>query len=300
MLTKTLFTEILKDEQILEQEPLSKHTTFKIGGPCSLMLLPNYMEEVKAAVKICRANGRKFFVMGNGSNLLAKDEGYDGVIIKIAKNMRLAKYYSGNKVYAQAGISLAALANFSLQNSLSGLEFASGIPGTLGGALYMNAGAYGEEMAGVTAKVFVINEQGDYKWIAAEDCAFGYRTSRMEKENLVVLAALLNLGKGKQEDIRAKMTELNQKRTESQPLTLPSAGSTFKRPVGYFAGKLIQDCGLRGFAIGGAAVSEKHCGFIVNNGNATSEDVLRLIEHVRNTVKKNFGVDLQPEVKILE
>lgn len=291
--------EIVGEGNILENEPLAKHTTFRIGGPARYFLTPGSEETLKEAILMCKENDIDFYVIGNGSNLLVSDKGYDGVVIKIGENLREIRC-EGDKIYATAGATLAGIAQTALKNSLTGFEFAAGIPGTLGGALVMNAGAYGGEMKQVVESAKLLDSEGNFVVLSNEELELGYRKSIISKKGYIVLSAVIKLDYT--EDvcaIRARMSELAAQRREKQPLEYPSAGSTFKRPEGYFAGKLIMDAGLRGYTIGGAAVSEKHCGFVINKGGATADDVKRLIEHVRVVVLDKFDVELEPEVKLL-
>lgn len=293
-----LLREAAGSDCIMEQESMKKHTTFRIGGPADIFAVPDTEEKAAEIIRICRAHHVPFYVLGNGSNLLVSDEGYRGVIVQIYKN--LSKITTdGDTITVQAGAMLSVTAKKALAASLTGLEFASGIPGTVGGAVVMNAGAYGGEMKDVTVSVTVIGQNGEIREVPAEEMEFGYRKSAVSKYGWIVLGAKLRLRPGKEEEIRARMEELKQMRVTKQPLDLPSAGSTFKRPEGYFAGKLIMDAGLRGFSVGGAQVSEKHCGFVVNTGNATAADVRQLIAEVSERVEKQFGVRLEPEIRML-
>ena len=291
--------EIVGEGKILENEPLSKHTTFRIGGPARYFLTPDREEALKEVILMCKDNNIDFYVIGNGSNLLVSDKGYDGVVIKIGENLREIRCEE-DKIYATAGATLAGIAQTALKNSLTGFEFAAGIPGTLGGALVMNAGAYGGEMKQVVESAKLLDSEGNFVVLSNEELELGYRRSVISKKGYIVLSAVIKLDYTEDKAaISARMSELATQRREKQPLEYPSAGSTFKRPEGYFAGKLIMDAGLRGYTIGGAAVSEKHCGFVINKGGATADDVIRLIEHVRATVLDKFGVELEPEVKLL-
>lgn len=286
-------------DNVFENELLSKHTTFRIGGPARYFLTPDSIEGIKKAVSICKEQKIDFYVIGNGSNLLVSDKGYGGVVIKIGENLRKIRCEE-DKIYATAGATLAGIAQVALRNSLTGFEFAAGIPGTLGGALVMNAGAYGGEMKQIVESAEVLDNEGNFIVLSNEELELGYRTSIIPKKGYIVLSAVIKLDYTEnREAISARMSELAAQRREKQPLEYPSAGSTFKRPEGYFAGKLIMDAGLRGFTIGGAAVSEKHCGFVINKGGATADDVIRLMEHVKATVLEKFGVGLEPEVKLL-
>jgi UDP-N-acetylmuramate dehydrogenase len=284
--------------QLLTEEPMSRHTTFRIGGPAKFFCLPASAEQLADTIAACRQAGEDYYILGNGSNVLVSDTGYDGVVIQLFQN-RNEIHIEGSSLFVQAGVLLAKAANLAAREGLTGLEFASGIPGTVGGALVMNAGAYGGEMKDVVREVLVMTGEGQVKKLGSHELEMGYRTSRIARENYIVLEAVLDLEKGDREAIEAKMQELREARTGKQPLEYPSAGSTFKRPQGYFAGKLIMDTGLRGFRVGGAQVSEKHCGFVINTGGATAADVMALIGHVQAQVKKQFGVDLEMEVKTL-
>jgi UDP-N-acetylmuramate dehydrogenase len=289
---------IITDEQIKLEEPMKNHTTFRIGGPAEIFVTPGSIGEVRDIIAVCRKQAVPYYVMGNGSNLLVSDRGYEGVIIQIFKEMNEIRI-EGDTVAAQAGALLSAIANRALEEGLAGFEFASGIPGTLGGACIMNAGAYGGEMKDVVREVTLLTPEGEIRDVPGEQMEFGYRTSMAARTGAVILAARIRLRRGDQEAIRARMEELREKRVSKQPLEYPSAGSTFKRPEGYFAGKLIQDAGLRGFTVGKAQVSEKHCGFVVNKGQATAADVAELMRRVSDKVEEQFGVRLEPEVKRL-
>lgn len=289
---------VLTKGQLLKNEPMKKHTTFRIGGAADCFAVPATKEEVKEIVAVCKEMQVPYYIVGNGSNLLVSDEGYRGVIIQLYKEMS-AITVDENVIRAQAGASLAKIANAALDASLTGFEFAAGIPGTVGGACVMNAGAYGGEMKDVLVEVTVLTQDGEILVLPKEKLELGYRTSVIAKKNYIVLEAVIQLAEGKQEDIKAIMDDLREKRVSKQPLEYPSAGSTFKRPEGYFAGKLIQDAGLRGFRVGGAQVSEKHCGFVINAGDATAKDVDDLMKQVSAKVMEQFGVVLEPEVKRL-
>lgn len=284
--------------KILIDEPMKNHTSFKIGGPVDIMILPNTEDEIKTAIEICRKEKLDFMVMGNGSNLLVKDGGIRGVIIKINDNFNNVEV-KGDRIYAQAGSLLNAISRIALENSLSGFEFATGIPGALGGAMTMNAGAYGGEMKDVVESVRVLDKNGHIKEYSNEEMNFRYRNSRVGDDGLIVLNIVFKLKHAKREDIKATIDDLTFKRTSKQPLEYPSGGSTFKRPEGYFAGKLIDDSGLRGLRYGGAEVSKKHCGFVINVEEATCKDVLTLIETIKKTVRDNFNVELEREIKLL-
>ena len=285
-------------ENVRRQEPMSLHTTFRIGGPADLFVMPGSIQAVADSIRICKETQTPYAVIGNGSNLLVSDAGYRGVIIQIGRNLNQITG-NGEEIRAQAGAMLSVIAKTALSESLTGFEFASGIPGTLGGAVVMNAGAYGGEMKDVLTEVTVLTREGEIRTIPAEKLELRYRTSLATKNGWIILEAVLRFQKGDAEAIRSRMEELKVQRVTKQPLDLPSAGSTFKRPEGYFAGKLIMDAGLRGFTVGGAQISEKHCGFVVNKGGATAEDVRNLICAVQKKVQEDAGVKLEPEVKFL-
>lgn len=287
---------IAGEENVLQDEPMSGHTTFRIGGPADFFVTPSKAEEISRIIELCRAADIPYYVVGNGSNLLVGDRGFRGVIIQIFKNMNRI-FVEGDEIRAQAGALLSKVAAAACEAELEGVEFASGIPGTLGGAVRMNAGAYGGEMKQVLKTATVLTPEGEILTIPEEEMGLGYRTSIVSKMDYVVLEAVLSLKRGRREEIRARMDELREKRVEKQPLEYGSAGSTFKRPEGYFAGKLIQDAGLRGFRVGNAQVSEKHCGFVVNLGGATAADVSELMDEVARRVEETSGVQLKPEVK---
>lgn len=289
---------IIPETRIKADEPMKMHTTFRIGGPAKYFVIPETKEEIRAVIECCKNADMPYYVLGNGSNLLVSDKGYEGVVIQIFKNMNQITL-EGNTITAQAGAILSSVASKALEAELTGFEFAAGIPGTLGGACVMNAGAYGGEMKDVLVNVEVLTQDGEILVIPKEDLELGYRTSVIAKRNYIVLEATIRLTKGDKEAIKARMEELKVQRTTKQPLEYPSAGSTFKRPEGHFAGKLIQDAGLRGFQVGGAQVSEKHCGFVINKDQATAADVAELMKQVSAKVKEQFGVELEAEVKRL-
>ena len=292
------FCEIVGENKVLEQEPMARHTTFRIGGPADYFVELGSIEQIRAAIQVCREENLPWFVLGRGSNLLVSDKGYRGVILSIYKDFQKTEI-QGETVTVQAGVLLTTLSGKVLDASLTGLEFASGIPGTIGGAVVMNAGAYGGEMKDIVRKVTVLDQDGEVRTLTCGEMQFGYRTSLAKKKGYIVLGAELTLKQGEKEKIREEMQTLKAKRIEKQPLEFPSAGSTFKRPEGYFAGKLIMDAGLRGAAVGGAQVSEKHCGFVVNTGNATAADVRELMRQIQEKVQEQFGVRLEPEVRFL-
>lgn len=282
---------------ILIDEPMRKHTTFGVGGPADVFVVPDSVDEAVATVRACRKLGVPHFVLGKGSNLLVSDEGFRGVIVALEKLNGIEVV--GTTIECEAGVALGSVAERACELGLGGFEFAGGIPGTVGGACFMNAGAYDGCMADVLRSVEVLDADGEVRTIDADDLALGYRTSRVRTDGLVVLRARIELAPGDSQDIRAKMRELNRRRKEKQPLEYRSAGSTFKRPEGYFAGKLIMDAGLKGYAVGGACVSTKHAGFVVNTGGATAADVRSVISHVQDEVERQFGVRLEPEVRFL-
>lgn len=292
------FTEVLGSGRVLFDEPMSRHTTFRIGGPADIFAMPENFQQVGEVLKLCKKEQLPFFILGNGSNLLVSDGGYRGVIIQMDRNMQEIRL-EGNEIHACAGALLSSIAVAARNASLTGFEFAGGIPGTLGGAVVMNAGAYGGELKDVLKEATVMTLDGEILTIPAEKLEMGYRTSIVKEKGYLVLEAVIALSEGEEEAIRARMKELSDRRTEKQPLDYPSAGSTFKRPEGYFAGKLIMDSGLQGFRVGGAQVSEKHCGFVINAGGATAGDVRALMDQVIRTVEEKYGVTLEPEVKFL-
>lgn len=279
------------------REPMKRHTSFRAGGPADWYVAPENADELTAVCRACQKAGSRFYVIGNGSNLLVSDEGFCGVIISTEKFGKLE--VSGKSLKAGAGVLLSKAASAALKAGLSGLEFAAGIPGSIGGAVVMNAGAYGSEMKDVLKSVTVLDPDGNVLTLDTKELGLGYRTSIVPKKGYVVLEALFSLEFENTEIIRQKMEELAGKRKEKQPLEYPSAGSTFKRPEGYFAGRLIEDAGLKGFCVGGAAVSEKHAGFVINKDNATASDIYRLCEEVKRRVKEYSGVTLEMEVKLL-
>lgn len=287
--------KIVPKENILFNEPMSRHTTFRVGGAAKCLIKINNKEQLKKLVPYLQITGQKYFILGNGSNLLVGDRGYSGIVVKLdGGNGSIT--VEGERMKVSAGTLLGKAAMEAKENSLTGMEFASGIPGTIGGAIVMNAGAYGGEMKQIVESVEVMNREGEILVLDNDTMEFGYRTSVIKSRPFVILETVLALKKGDKEEIGAKMEELAKQRREKQPLEYASAGSTFKRPEGYFAGKLIMDAGLRGFSIGGARVSEKHCGFVINSGNATAADIREVIEEVQQCVKAKFGVALEREV----
>lgn len=293
---------IVNEEQIIQNELLSRHTTFRVGGPCDFFVTIQSEEELMSVVQLCKREQISFFVIGNGSNLLVPDEGYRGVILKLSD--AIASFHVEDKsesyiVSASAGMNLSAFAMRVARIGLTGLEFAAGIPGTLGGAVYMNAGAYGGEIKDTIISARVLTPEGEIQTLTKEELHLSYRRSSLQMNGCIVLQVSFELRKGASDEILKRIEELNYQRKEKQPLEFPSAGSTFKRPEGHYAGKLIMDAGLRGYRVGGAMISEKHCGFVINTGGATSQDILTLISEVSRIVYEKFGVKLEPEVRVL-
>lgn len=279
-------------------EPMKNHTTFKIGGAADVFIDAESVKEISDTIKYCKSNGVPYMLMGNGSNMLVSDKGISGAVIKVGSRLNDIRI-DGETITAGAGSRLSAVANEALKAELSGFETLSGIPGMLGGAIYMNAGAYGGEIKDVIESVTYIDSDGEIRTAQKDELDLSYRHSMFEDSGFAIVSAVLKLKKGNYDDIRAAMLDYNKRRADKQPLSVPSAGSTFKRPEGHFAGKLIQDSGLMGYTIGGAQVSEVHAGFLVNKGTATAEDVMQLIEYVRQTVMEKFGVWLEPEVRLI-
>ena len=286
------------EEDILTEEPMSRHTTFRVGGEAQCFVRISDKEQLKKLIPYLRQIEVPYFILGNGSNLLVSDKGYEGVILQIGNKMNTITV-EGTHIRAQAGALLSQIAKCAYDKGLTGFEFASGIPGSIGGGVGMNAGAYGGEMKQVVESVLVMDIQGEILELSGESMEFGYRTSIIKNRPFIVLEVCLKLEQGNKERIASDMEELAQKRREKQPLEYASAGSTFKRPEGYFAGKLIMDAGLRGYSIGGAQVSDKHCGFVVNTGRASATDVAEVISEVQERVKDKFGVSLETEVIFL-
>ena len=284
--------------ELRREEPMSRHTTFKVGGPAALMVLPATEAQLVNAVKLARMEGTEPLFVGLGSNLLVDDCGLNALVIKTAPQLNACRV-DGNRITAWAGAPLAQVANAAADHALTGLEFAHGIPGSLGGAVVMDAGAYDGEMRQVVRSVRALNQRCDVEELTAEQCEFGYRHSVFSNGSRLVLSAVMELQPGDEAAIRGRMAELMEKRKSKQPLEWPSAGSTFKRPEGYFAAALIDQCGLKEFRIGGAQVSEKHAGFVINAGGATCRDILNLMDAVRERVFRETGVELEPEVKYL-
>ena len=293
-----ILKNIVSEEDILTREYMKNHTSFKIGGSADFLVTPRTVDQIQNLIKTLKKENIPVFIMGNGSNLLVSDKGIRGVVIKLSKNFSSFSI-SGDEVTAQSGILLSTLSKSIVNESLSGFEFASGIPGTIGGAVTMNAGAYDSEMKNIVEEVVAMDMDGNIKTFTNQEMNFRYRKSRVTDETLVVLEAKLKLDKGNIEDIKAKIDDFTVRRTTKQPLTAYSAGSTFKRPEGYFAGKLIEDAGLKGIIMRNAAVSSLHSGFVINTGDATCENILELIEFIKLTVFSKFGVMLEEEVRVV-
>lgn len=289
---------VISQDRILFQEPMSRHTTFRVGGEAACMLLIHSEEELCKLIPYFKLIGQEYFILGNGSNLLVGDKGYQGIVLKLDKGMQEIQV-EDTRIRVKAGALLSQTANLARDHGLTGMEFAAGIPGSIGGAVVMNAGAYEGEMKQIVESVRAMNTDGEILILDNDTMEFGYRTSVIRNRPFVVLEAVLTLQKGDVQAITARMEELAQLRRSKQPLEYASAGSTFKRPEGYFAGKLIMDAGMRGYRIGGAQVADKHCGFIVNTGKATAADIKEVIEEVQARVKQRFHVDLEPEVVFL-
>lgn len=289
---------VISQDRILFQEPMSRHTTFRVGGEAACMLLIHSEEELCKLIPYFKLIGQEYFILGNGSNLLVGDKGYQGIVLKLDKGMQEIQV-EDTRIRVKAGALLSQTANLARDHGLTGMEFAAGIPGSIGGAVVMNAGAYEGEMKQIVESVRAMNTDGEILTLDNDTMEFGYRTSVIRNRPFVVLEAVLTLQKGDVQAITARMEELAQLRRSKQPLEYASAGSTFKRPEGYFAGKLIMDAGMRGYRIGGAQVADKHCGFIVNTGKATAADIKEVIEEVQARVKQRFHVDLEPEVVFL-
>lgn len=279
--------------------PMSKHTTFRIGGNASVMLTPLNDSQLISVIKECKKENIKPFILGNGSNMLICDAGLKTVVINMCRPEPKIELVNGDTIVCDAGINMSKVCNFALENELTGLEFAFGIPGSAGGAAYMNAGAYGGEMKDVLVECRHIDPDGNLGSLKGDELGLAYRTSAYERNGFIITTLIMKLKKGDKAEIKAKMQELLQRRKDKQPLEFPSAGSTFKRPEGFFAGSLIEECGLKGYSVGGAQVSEKHAGFIINKGGATAQDVLDLIKYVQDRVYEEKGVHLEPEVRLI-
>lgn len=294
--------DINGEKQVRTLEPMSRHTTFRIGGPAKVFVTPDNIEKIIKTVNLIREEKQEYFILGNGSNLLVADEGYDGIVISTEnlKDLNIEKEDGEiTYIYAEAGAMLSRVAVLALEGSLTGLEFAGGIPGSIGGAVSMNAGAYGGEIKDVIVSADVLMKDGKVFKLTKDELELSYRNSIIQKEQMIVLSAEFALRKGDKEEILAKMKDFSERRRDKQPLEYASGGSTFKRPEGYFAGKLIEDTGLRGYREGNVMVSEKHCGFVVNVGGGTCKEAKEVINHVKEEVQKKFGVTLEMEVKKL-
>lgn len=294
---KDLFSKIYNESQIQLDAKMSEHIYFKVGGPVDILLTPNNIEQLKETITVCKDNNIPFYVIGNGSNLLVKDGGIRGVVIKVCDLNKIERM--GNKIKAGTGALLKDVSKEATAASLSGFQFACGIPGSVGGAVYMNAGAYDGEISFVIESAEVLDDNQEIRVLSKEELNLGYRQSVVMQKGYVVLSATFKLTPDDHDKIESRVNELTTRREDRQPLEYPSAGSTFKRPEGHFAGKLIEDAGLKGYTVGGACVSEKHAGFVINKANGTAKDVLDVIHHVQEEVKRQFGVELHPEVRIL-
>jgi len=292
---KKYMASIVPEENIRFDEPMSGHTSFRTGGPAAAFVSINHVSQLQKLLSFFQKTGNEFFILGNGTNLLVSDKGYDGTILQIGSGMGRI-HVGGERLYVEAGALLSQVARRAMEESLTGMEFASGIPGSMGGGIVMNAGAYDGEIKDIVESVTVLNREGELMELDRDTMEFGYRTSVIKNRPFIVTETVLKLKQGEKEQIKAKMEDFGARRRAKQPLEYPSAGSTFKRPEGYFAGKLIMDSGMRGYRIGGAQVSEKHCGFIINTGDATSEDIAELMAEVQDRVEERFGVRLEPEV----
>ena len=288
---------ITGEKNVMLNEPMKNHTSFRTGGEADIFVSPDSIKSLKDVIKLFRENDIPFYIFGNGSNMLVSDRGIEGAVIHIGNGFSSIEVKE-NKITSGAGAILSAVSNAALENSLTGFEFASGIPGSFGGAVFMNAGAYGSEIKNVIKSVLVLNENLELEELSKDRLELGYRSSIFQKNNYIILGGTIELETGNKDNILSEMNELNAKRREKQPLNFASAGSTFKRPAGYFAGKLIEDSGLKGKTIGGAQVSEKHAGFIVNTGTATTDDIINLMDFCKKTVYEKFGVMIEPEVRI--
>lgn len=290
-------SEIIDEKRILRNEPMKKHTTFRIGGPADVLVKPATITEIEQVLQCCEEQAVPYYVVGNGSNLLVGDEGIRGVVLQLGNDFSEVEVCEDDTIWVQAGCMLSKVANLAAAHALTGMEFAAGIPGTIGGAVMMNAGAYGGEMKDIIECVTLLTPDREVLILPQDQMEFGYRESIVSKENYIVLEAKLRLQKGEPEAIEAKMKEYSEARRSKQPLEYPSAGSTFKRPEGYYAGKLIMDAGLAGYRVGDAQVSEKHCGFVINCGQATAKDVTAVMNDVVHRVAEAYQVELEPEVR---
>ncbi|MGL4759875.1 MAG: UDP-N-acetylmuramate dehydrogenase [Sarcina sp.] len=294
---KDILIKYCGQENVIVDALMKEHTCFKVGGPADILVTPSTTEEIANVVAVCKDNNIPYLVMGNGSNILVKDGGINGVVIKLEKMKNIE--VNGNKIKADSGAMLSKVSAIAVENSLTGAEFACGIPGTIGGAVFMNAGAYNGEMSLIMEEAEVLDKEGNVITLHKDELELGYRTSAVMTHGYIVLTATIKLESGEKDAIVDRVDDLTHKREDKQPLEYASAGSTFKRPEGHFAGKLIQDSGLKGYAVGNACVSEKHSGFIINKGGASASDVLAVIKHVQDVVKANFDVELHTEVRIV-
>lgn len=291
---------VLEPGNLLLDEPMKGYTTFRVGGPAKWMAAPEDEQQLRIILKICKETNTPYFVLGRGSNLLVSDRGFDGVVINLRKNFtKITTDKEAKTIMAEAGASLPAVSQAALSAGLTGLEFAAGIPGTMGGGLFMNAGAYGGELKQIVTEAAVMAPDGVIRYVPNEKMELGHRLSSFMKTGEIILSVTMQLADGDPQSIKAMMDDFNARRRDKQPLEYPSAGSTFKRPTGYFAGKLIEDAGLKGFSVGGAEVSEKHAGFVINTGTATASDIWNLCQEVRKRVFVQFGVELEPEIQMV-
>lgn len=290
--------DFLPAEKFKINEPMKEHSSFKIGGPADVMVFPEDIKDLQRIIRYCRHKGIAYFVFGLGSNILVRDKGIRGVVIKIGDRLKKLSIHD-DMIYAEAGVELAELSRAAAEHALGGLEFAEGIPGSLGGAVVMNAGAYGGEMKDILKEVKAITPEGELLNFKPEEMKFTYRGSVFQEEELIIVSALMQLQRGKAKDIRNRMQEFAKRRREKQPLEYPSAGSTFRRPPGHFVGPMIEEMGLKGYKVGGAEVSRKHAGFIINSSDASAEEVLELIAIIQAKVKEQYGIELKTEIKVI-
>ncbi|MCM0651051.1 UDP-N-acetylmuramate dehydrogenase [Clostridium swellfunianum] len=293
----TKLYNILDINNIAIDEPMKNHTSFKVGGPADVLVTPQNYNQVVSVIKLCNENNIPYYIVGKGSNLLVRDGGLRGIVVKLTKLDNIT--VEGEKIVVQCGADLCKVSDAALENKLTGFEFACGIPGTVGGAVTMNAGAYNGEISQVIESSLVVDKSGNLLTLNKEELELGYRMSAIQKYEYTVLETTFKLVYGEYEKIKQRIDDLTKKREDKQPLEYPSAGSTFKRPEGYFTGKLIEESALKGFSLGGAQVSEKHGGFIINKDNATASDILNLIAHVQHTIKERYNIDLDTEVRII-
>lgn len=291
--------KIVTEDRLFFNEPMKLHTTFRIGGSADFFVKPESEDEIKALIECAGKYNTAYYILGGGSNLLVNDEGYRGLIIQLGDEFGGIEMYDETTVIAKAGARLSKVGNFAASKGLAGFEFASGIPGTVGGAVVMNAGAYGGEIKNIIVSASVLTSDNRIQMLSVDELELGYRTSIIQRKGWTVLSAKFKLEHGDEERIREYIKELAIRRREKQPLEYPSAGSTFKRPEGYFAGKLIEDAGLKGFSIGGARVSDKHAGFVINTGGATASDVIRLTDEIKKKIMEIYGIKLELEVKVI-